>query len=622
MIGRRVRLGLVAIAIVLTLGGLLAAAQARSSARTATWTWQASLPGDRADTAADAVAAAAGADPASVRELAAADGFNLLAASEQGVLVIGPASAGRAQLEPLTQATGDQPLVVYAAATPTGGQQELVGVARADVDRVEALLADGSEQPLPLNQWRGFDYVAPTPNEDAVGLLASSGSESLGAVRLPQTSTLSEGASAAAQPVYGLFRTSLRDQALSLARVDPRTLKPKTGPKLDLRAQWVNFMALSPDATQLALVTAPVPANGRPSSRERLQRVDLASMKVLSTRWINGDTIRTLSWPRPDRLIEIRQVMSQPYQRNVVSRTARVVDPATGRVIASHALTNKLAIRSAVSTPLGLVLLLGSSGLHGETVQLDLIPPDGGVGTVTIPVGAVKNVTRANGLAVDASSGHAYVVVAGGSVFDVDLHTMTITRHLVSAPAGASTLLAPVSFLQAQVFAGKLAVAGLFHRPGSSTLATQGVYLIDPTTWQASVLDPAANTFTALGDRLLTYGLTAAPRHAIPANLEQGHGLSLYDTTGKQISHLYGNRRFQNVDLVPGYGHVIYNGPHSSTVAIKPRSGRIVYLGPNDQLIFDLESGRPLGGAKLSSTTPPLGPPLLIYRGAADIGES
>jgi hypothetical protein len=57
-------------------------------------------------------------------------------------------------------------------------------------------------------------------------------------------------------------------------------------------------------------------------------------------------------------------------------------------------------------------------------------------------------------------------------------------------------------------------------------------------------------------------------------------------------------------------------------VKIKPQTGRIVYLGPNDQLTFNLGTGAPLGSSALSNTNPPLGPPLLIFRGAADLGES
>lgn len=616
----RSRIVVSAATLLVLAGGLGAATGARSSARAASWAWQESVPGDPATSALQMAAASAGASRASVRELAVADGFALVAASENGALMIGPASGDQAQLAPLAQAVGDQPLAVYAAAAPDGAQQQLVGVARSDVDRVEALLADGTEQQLPLNQWRGFDYVAASPDKAAVGVLAYSGGDSLGAVRLPQTTTQSQSTSAAVQPIYGVYRTSLRDQALMVAAVDPRTLQPKAGPTLRLRLQWVGSMALSPDGSELALTGAPGPTNGRGFPRQHVMVVNLASMKEIRAVVLKSyATMPVLSWTESNRLIEIQQVMSQPYQRDVRSRTARIIDPTNGRLIAQHPLTNKLAIRTTVSTPLGLVLLLGSSGWHGPNMQLDLVTPAGGVRTMTIPVGTTKSVTRNSVLAVDRSSGHAYLVVAGGTVFDVDLHSMTTTRHVVPPPAGSSIVPPPVSRLQAQMFAGKLAVASLFHLPHNTTMPTQGVYLIDPATWTATVLDPTANQFTAFGDRLLTYGLTTPPHGVSPATLEMGHGLSLYDASGRLVSHLYGSRRFQYLALVPGYGHIIYNGSHS--VTLNPKSGRVSFLGPNDQLIFSLATGAALGGGKISSAKPPLGPPILIFRGSQAVGE-
>jgi hypothetical protein len=491
---RRKQIALVASLLALT---LFAAAQARPSARSASWSWQAALPGDSADAALRAAAASAGADAASVRELAAADGFTLLAGRASGTLVVGPATADGAQLEPLAIAAAGTPLLVYAAATPDGGVQELVGVARADVDEVDAVLADGSRQPLPLNQWRGFDYVATTADNAAVSLIATASGTSIGAVRVPQTNA--QAAPAATQPVYGLFRTSPRDQTLVLAKVDPRTLQATAGPRLALHAQWVNFMALSPDGRQLVLAATPPLASGHSATGERLLRADLGSMKLLSNRWIGDSSgeIRTISWPVADRLIEIRQFMSKPYQRNVVRRTAWIVDPASGRGFVERTLTNKLAIRSAASTPLGLVLLLGSSGLHGRTMQLDLVSPNGALRTRELAVGATKNVTRPAALAVNGTAGHAYVVVDGGTVFDVDLHTMTVAKQLVSPPAGAPTAPPPIGVLHAQLVAGKIAVAGLFHQQQSPRLLTQGVYLIDPSSWQTQTVDTTASMFTA-----------------------------------------------------------------------------------------------------------------------------
>jgi hypothetical protein len=604
----------------IVIGALYASAAALPGSRAASWTWDVATPGTVASGPLQSAAATAGADRGSAHEITAADGMVLLVARHAGTLEIGTAANGRVQLEPLSKATGDQAVAVYTAATPQAGEQELVGVARADVDQVDVLLANGSEQELLLNQWRGFSYVAATPSGAAVGVLAYSGGSSIESVRLPQVATQARTASAAI-PLYGVFRSSLSGRQLTVAQVDPRTLHQKPGPSLRLQGQWFGPMALSPDGTKLAIEAGTSANHGRGPAKQRLMLVDLSSMKLIRSTTLDSYTqIRMLSWPQQNRLIEVAQTMSKPYQRDVRSRSALIIDPQSGRLLARHRLTNKLAVRTALSTPFGLVLTLGSSGLHGATVQFDLVRPDGSVHALTIPIGATKNVLRWGAVTADNTSGHAYLVVAGGVIFDIDLHTMTLTRHTVAAPAGSSLVPPPVSRLQANMFAGKLAVASLFRLPHNNTVPAQGVYLIDPSTWTAKVLDPTANLFQSLGDRLLTYGITTPPHRTNPMTFETGHGLSLYDENGKLISHLYGGRRFQYVALIPGYGHVIYNG--AKNVTLNPRSGRVTFFGPNDELNFNLETGAALGRGIISTSKPPLGPPQLIFRGASAVGES
>ena len=614
---RRRLLGCLTVSAIVV-GALYASAAARPGLRAASWTWEVATPGALPSGSVQSAAVAAGATRGSAHEIATADGMVLLVARHGGILEIGTAANGRAHLEPLSKATSHQAVAVYTAATPQAGEQQLVGVARADVDRADVLLANGSEQQLPLNQWRGFSYVAGSPSTAAVGVLAYSSGSSIESVRLPQVATQARTVSATL-PLYGIFRSSLSGQQLTVAQVDPRTLHQKPGPSLRLQGQWFGPMALSPDGTKLAVEAGISTRNG--PARQRLMLVDLSSMQLIRSTTLGSYTqIRMLSWPKQNRLIEVVQTMSKPYQRDVRSRRVLIIGPQHGRVLASHSLTNKLAVRTSLSTPFGLVLTLGSSGLHGSTVQFDLVRPDGSVRSLTIPVGATKHVLRWGAVTVDSTSGHAYVVVAGGVIFDIDLRTMSLTRHTVRAPAGSSLVPPPISRLQANMFAGKLAVASLFRLPHNNTMPAQGVYLIDPSTWTAKVLDPTANLFQTLGDRLLTYGITTPPHRANPMTFETGHGLSLYDENGKLVSHLYGSRRFQYVALIPGYGHVIYSGAKS--VTLNPQSGRVSFFGPNDELNFNLETGAPLGHGIISTSNPPLGPPQLIFRGSTAVGES
>ena len=78
------------------------------------------------------------------------------------------------------------------ATTPEGGPQQLVGVARSDVDHVDAVLRDGTTVELPLNEWRAFSYTAPTSSQAAVGLVGRSTDGALGMVRVPQTTAVTQ----------------------------------------------------------------------------------------------------------------------------------------------------------------------------------------------------------------------------------------------------------------------------------------------------------------------------------------------------------------------------------------------------------------------------------------------
>ena len=613
----RWRVAVVAALLAVLAAGLLTASGAGSGAGTATWTWSTVLPGDPLAAAVPA----GGTGAVEVRELAAVGDFILVASDRAGQLVVGASSGNRVadlQLEPLDAVAGAQPMIVYNAATPAGDQQELVGVARADIDHVDATLTDGRVQELQLNEWRGFSYAAADAVDAAVSIVAYSGGISVGAVRLPQTAAQAQNADASPAPVYGVFRAFLVGQTAVFARVNARTLQP-TGPRLRLRWQGVGGIALSPDGSELALVAAAL------SHPARLVLVNLTTMRIARTLPVGAaDTIRGLSWPQPDRLIELRQVMKGPYNRNVGSRTVEAVDPATGARIGASTLTNKLSIRGSVSTPEGLVLLLGSSGLHGPDLQLVLVRPDGRAETVQVPVGAGKGVTRSAVLTASSSDGHAYVAVAGGVIFDVDLTTMSLVRHLVTPPPAATKVPSPLGSLQAQAFGRNLVVAGMF--PTQTALLAQGVVMIDTVSWTARLVDARASTFSVLGNRLLTYGLTALPprSHRFPPDLTVGHGLTLYDQDGKRLAHLYGSRGFQEIELAPGFGHVLYNG--KSTTVPKPNTryprGRIYYTGPNDQLAFGLADGATDGGGTISRGRPPLGQPMLIFRGSGIVGES
>jgi hypothetical protein len=568
------------LAAVLVVAGLAFAAGAQSSERLATWGWNVALPGD-----------AVASNP-QVRELAAAAGFVLLAETENGHLLVGPADG----MQPLSAAAAADPLIVYTAATGTTNSQELVGIARSDVDHVTATLAGGALTELPLNRWRGFSYVASAPEQAAVTVQAYAQGMTVGSVRVPQTTTRASAATSVV-PLYGISRASLSAQTVRIARLDPRTLHLIQGRSLLLHSSVVGPVALSPDAQQLALVI------GR-----HLQIVDLQQMRVLRTFALSADVIRGLSWPQPNQLLELRQTMGPPYKRNVRSRTIWSVDPHTGARVGSAQLTNKLAIRQSISSPAGLVLLLGAPGLQSHpAAALISVSADATVTSTTLPLRSIKGATLNSRLAVDEAAGHAYVVAPGGVVFDTDLATMATTKHQLTPPSGLR-IPAAIGLPDAQTIGGKLVLTGFFTTP--SHAPAQGVFLVDPADWSTRLIDDSAARFAVLGDRLVTVG----------------NGLTLYDADGSVLAHLHRSRGFGNLSLTPGYGHVIYNGKSSGTVpkpGVKyPRRARIYYAGPNDQLAFDLTTGNEAGGGPVSTHKPPFGVPMLIFRGSPMIGET
>jgi hypothetical protein len=603
-LGRTRRSAWPLLAVVLIAAAMLLAAGAQSSDQTASWTWSAAVPGTPTDVAAAGVAVR------DVRELAAAGAFRLVAASEgSGRLAVGPVVDGRAQLEPLDAAAGGRPLVVFTAASSDGSGQALVGMARSDIDRVAVTLGDGSQTDLPLNEWRGFSYLAAAAERAAVEVDAYAAGTSLGVVRLPQTWTGS-GAAAAAAPVYGITRASFAAQTIKLSRIDSRTLQPLPGRSLLLRSQVAGPLALSPDQTRLALVTS----NAETSEPSRLRIIDLNVMRVLRTFRLPKNLVRGLSWPEQDRLVELRQTMGPPYNRNVRSRVTWSIDPATGVRLGSGTLTNKLAIRQSVSTPAGLVLLLGTSGLTEQAdSQLAVVAADGSVKSVTLPLRSIKGGRLMSRMAVDSTTRHAYVVAPGPVVLDVDLNSMTFSRHALGRPAGALVTPAAVGIPDAEVVDGKLAIAGFFPSPHGGL--AQGVALIDITTWTARIVDARASRFMIAGDRILTYGPSSGPA---PPYARVYRGLSLYDSSGSTIAHLYGDREVSELFVTPGFGHAVYSG--RSSLKQTPKIGPPFKI-PNDQLVFGLHFGAARGGGPISRANPPLGAPLLIFRGSEMVGE-
>ena len=178
---RSFRLAVAALATAALTAGVLVASGTGSTARS--WAWGAGVPGDP-------FRAADGRD--GLRLLVADGEFALVARDEDGTVEVGAGTGEGVTLQPLEELAGNDPLVAFSATTPEGGPQQLVGVARSDVDDVQAVLRDGTAVALPLNEWRAFSYTAPTASEAAVGLVGRSSDGALGVIRVPQTTAVTQ----------------------------------------------------------------------------------------------------------------------------------------------------------------------------------------------------------------------------------------------------------------------------------------------------------------------------------------------------------------------------------------------------------------------------------------------
>jgi hypothetical protein len=580
-----------------------------SGARSGAWLWPVAVPGERVALGAALRddAARAGVAAGSLRELATSGErtarLTLLAGQRGGETVLATETGARlGAVEPLPEPTS--PLRAFS--TSDG---RVVGVARGDVSRVVAALADGRAVELPLNEWRAFAY------DDAEPVASLTAYEldghSLGSVGLPSTPKASvrvadqwrgSGGTGRIPQLYGAFATGipkngpLLKPAAILARVDPRTLKRIPGPSLQMGP--AGMLALSPSGRRLATASPP---NGT------VGIVDLDRM-----RWVRrphagaGSLVRVIAWPKEDRLLEVVQRMSRPYMRYVRARSLVVVDAASGRVVSRHRLTNKLGVTGAVSAGGRLVMLMQSSSFRGSTALLVVASADGAVRQVTVKVGSTHRVLRYNQLVVTPAGDRAYVVVAGGLVVDIDLDSLKASYHRVPPPAPASGS-TPVVFGPHSAMLGRdIAVVGLFGGPARPL---GGTYLVDTGSWRARLLDARASFFVPGGDVLATFGPAPfRPGGGPPRG--RGTGLSLFDAQGRRRYHLYGTRRLEMIELVLGYGHAFFGG----RTPPNPPGGILVSPIWRDA-VFDLASGRTLGEQRLSSQ------PYLIYRGSASVGE-
>jgi hypothetical protein len=386
----------------------------------------------------------------------------------------------------------------------------------------------------------------------------------------------------------------ISDAPTVLARLDPRSLRPLPGRRVDLGEPVAGY-ALSADRSLLVLGD---------NDEATLFVVDVVGMRLA------GRVLLEPGGPPPDVLAWLgpRRVAAVTEDAGGVSVV--LVDPLARRVVARQRLGGVLG--GTARLPGRLVLLLTPDGAIGPA-RLAVVDGRGTVRSVTLPgivagfaqpaAGAPDAVGRQRvaGLAVDASGGRAFVVAAGGPVAEVDLASLRVTDHVPRQPAGLLGRLAGWLVPPAQAKAvvsgpvrqacwlgdGLLAVAGSEDRvrkdPGGQLQDEQvpsGALLLDTRSWTVQPLDTQASQVSYRGGWLLTFGggWNAAEQRSY------GAGLTAYGPGGRPPLHLFRTRLVFDA-LVDGdlaYAWLTEGNGDTATAIADLRTGRVlrVLAGP------------------------------------------
>jgi hypothetical protein len=420
-------------------------------------------------------------------------------------------------------------------------------------------------------------------------------------------------AAAPASPLLGIYYA--RSEA-RLVRLDPKTLRIRTGRKLALGGSVVSW-SYSPDRRLLAFGNQDTgeltftPAQIRIANARTLRRVRDVTFgfygEVLSMHWLASDRL----------LAVVRSAHRAENDAIVVVDRVAVIDPSTGAVLAQRELEGRVIALARAKGALVLVL----EGQRWGPVQLVVATAESTFRSVTlerVEAGARETsdgVPRHDGaaVAVDREGGRAYAVAAGCPVAEVDLGTLAFAYHTTTQPvsllgrlhdwlepaAEAKGPLAGSSRSAVWLGDGRLAVFGRdtsTYQLGSGFAGRErpnGLTVIDTGTWQAHLVDPHSSALVVASNALLSWGWswdTGTQR-------ETGTGLSIYDRTGLQRFQLFRGRVVYEVQVVGPRAFVRARAPSSRYSIVNLRTGRQVQTirGPEMPVVLTGE-GAPFFG--------------------------
>lgn len=338
-----------------------------------------------------------------------------------------------------------------------------------------------------------------------------------------------------------------RDQ--KLVRLDPRSLRPLPGPKLEI-FNGVNAWAFSPNRSRLALGTGCQAG----VSLGTLQLVDVRRMRPVACFAI-GD-LRAIAWPTPNRLLAVAS--HSPLQVVLIDVRAR-------RII--HRTPLEGVLLSAARAGDRLLVLTGRSSDQPE--RLIVADARGSVRAVNVEA------PHASDFVVDPDGRRAYLV-SGATVAEVDLDNFAVAyrelRQRTSLVGRVLAWLVPAAQakeLHRQMRRTLWVGDGLIASFGSDvttdgrrfTSVPVGLRLIDTRTWTVRMVDEQVSFALRAGDVLLAAGAKEI-------------GLVAYDLNGTKRFQLFRGRSLAPVESYQGKAWIEVGRPGPQAVDV--RTGRVI----------------------------------------------
>jgi hypothetical protein len=424
-----------------------------------------------------------------------------------------------------------------------------------------------------------------------------------------------QGAGGRNEPLYGFARAY--PGASTLSRVDPKTLEP-IGTRLHFDENFTPG-SFSPDGTRLLMLNPPP---SKPTDRQSgLLIVDLTHMKLepqLEARLsadLGSNGVAAASWPTPNQVLVVAQQLGRAYDRDVTARTLLAINARTGAVEWRRPLSKKTLLAGAGTVDDSLVLIGEPSSLRRNHATITVISGTGQEHSSTITLKPSGYFSPKRGAAYGArlvvTSGatpQAYILGGGGEVYSVDPTTGKATLHIVKPPSGMPSTSPPDLLINAAPLENKIVATSFFPLPDGHPAA--GIYLIDPGSWTAKLIDPQTRDWQTTNTNLVTF--TNAGQFRLPqSRITKGNGIDIYDANGRLLHHLYGAQAFQGVGLTPTLDYAVVS---TQTRNILPTTAEErARAAKRQELLFNPTTGTTLGAQ--TATGPEL---TVLYRSQPD----